>query len=383
MRLLHISDLHAGKRLHGYSQEADLAHVLTQVADVCRERSVDCVLVAGDVYDAAQPPDYAVALVDGFLADLAAAGVQVVVVPGNHDSAVRVGYGSSLLANSGVHVVGQLTGAVEPVVLQDAHGEVRVWPVPFVRPATVRAALGCDAASPTEALQAVVDAMDIDPAARNVCVAHQFVTAGSVGPERSESELSLGDTENVDVSVFDPFDYVALGHLHRPQRVGRDAVRYSGTPLKYSRSEAKGQKSMVLVELGEKRDGACDLSFELVPYEPLHDLRWAKGALEEIVSPEVVAAAPADDYVAVTLTDDAMPLDALGRLQEAYPNLLSLEHAPASMVEAGQAEVQVPDPGLDLAELFAEFFEAQRGHAMDGRQRAVLAECVALVEEGE
>ena len=145
MRLLHISDVHAGKRLHGYSQEEDLAHALAQVVDVCRERSVDCVLVAGDLYDTTQPPDYAVALVDGFLRGLAEAGVRVVAVPGNHDSAARVGFASPLLAASGVHVSGPLEGPVEPVVLADAHGEVRVWPVPFVRPATVRAALGCDA----------------------------------------------------------------------------------------------------------------------------------------------------------------------------------------------------------------------------------------------
>ncbi|MEY8437440.1 exonuclease SbcCD subunit D [Atopobiaceae bacterium 24-176] len=384
MRLLHVSDLHAGKRLHGYLQEEDLAHVLTQVVDVCRERSVDCVLVAGDIYDAAQPPDYAVALVDGFLRDLVSAGVQVVAVPGNHDSAARVGFASPLLAASGVYVAGPLKGPVEPVVFSDAHGEVRVWPVPFVRPATVRAALGCDAASPTEALGAVVETMGIDEAVRNVCVAHQFVTSGSVGPVRSESELSLGDADNVEVSVFDPFDYVALGHLHRPQKVGRETVRYSGTPLKYSRGEAKGSKSMVLVDLGEKRGpGDCDIAWELVPFEPLHDLRHVRGALEELVSPDVVDAAPADDYVAVTLTDDTLPLDALGRLQEAYPNLLSLEHAPASLAAAEEAQVRVPDSSLDLAGLFAEFFEVQRGHAMDDRQRAVLAECAALAKEGE
>lgn len=384
MRLLHISDVHAGKRLHGYSQEEDLAHALAQVADVCRERSVDCVLVAGDLYDTTQPPDYAVALVDGFLRSLAEAGVRVVAVPGNHDSAARVGFASPLLAASGVHVSGPLEGPVEPVVLTDAHGEVRVWPVPFVRPATVRAALGCDAASPTEALEAVVEVMGIDGSVRNVCVAHQFVTSGGVGPERSESELTLGDADNVEVSVFDPFDYVALGHLHRPQRVGRETVRYSGTPLKYSRGEAGGDKSMVLVDIGEKRGpGDCDLSFELVPFEPLHDVRWVRGTLEELVSPEVLALEPADDYVAVTLTDDTLPLDALGRLREAYPNLLSLEHVPASAAAAREAEVEVPGPGLDLEGLFASFFEAQRGHVMDDRQRAVLAECVALVGEGE
>ena len=242
MRLLHISDVHAGKRLHGYSQEEDLAHALAQVADVCRERSVDCVLVAGDLYDTTQPPDYAVALVDGFLRSLAEAGVRVVAVPGNHDSAARVGFASPLLAASGVHVSGPLEGPVEPVVLTDAHGEVRVWPVPFVRPATVRAALGCDAASPTEALAALVEAMGVDGSVRNVCVAHQFVTSGGVGPERSESELTLGDADNVEVSVFDPFDYVALGHLHRPQRVGQDTVRYSGTPLKYSPRRGRGRE---------------------------------------------------------------------------------------------------------------------------------------------
>ena len=255
MRLLHLSDLHAGKRVRGYSMEEELKSALAQVVKLCEDRAVDVVLLAGDLYDSAQSSDRAIDLIGSFLETLAEKSITVVATPGNHDSATRVGYGSKLLASRGVHVTGPLKAPVKPVVVSDEEGPVYIWPIPFVRPATVRAVLDVQADTYTLALRALIDAMNIDTTQRNVCVSHQFVTNGLVSPQRSESELSVGGTDNVDVSVYEPFDYVALGHLHRPQKVSRNTVRYAGSPVKYSVSEAAGEKSMVLVELGLKKDG--------------------------------------------------------------------------------------------------------------------------------
>lgn len=379
MRLLHLSDLHAGKRVRGYSMEEELVHALDQALKLCEDRAVDVVLLAGDLYDSAQSSDRAIDLIGSFLESLAEKNVTVVATPGNHDSATRVGYGSRLLATRGVHVTGPLKEPVKPVMVSDEEGPVYIWPIPFVRPAVVRGVLDVEADTYTLALKALIDAMDIDTSQRNVCVSHQFVTNGLVSPQRSESELSVGGTDNVDVAAYEPFDYVALGHLHRPQAVARDTVRYAGSPVKYSVSEAANDKSMVLVELGPKKDGVCETSIELVPIEPLHDLRKICGPLEDLVSPDVLASAPADDYVYVTLTDDAMPLDALGRLREAYPNLMGFE----LQLEA-DAEDELPlmpvETEASMEALFGEFFELQTGQPLSLEQRSVVEACIESLE---
>ncbi|BCV19266.1 exonuclease SbcCD subunit D [Leptogranulimonas caecicola] len=379
MRLLHLSDLHAGKRVRGYSMEEELKSALAQVVKLCEDRAVDVVLLAGDLYDSAQSSDRAIDLIGSFLETLAEKSITVVATPGNHDSATRVGYGSKLLASRGVHVTGPLKAPVKPVVVSDEEGPVYIWPIPFVRPATVRAVLDVQADTYTLALRALIDAMNIDTTQRNVCVSHQFVTNGLVSPQRSESELSVGGTDNVDVSVYEPFDYVALGHLHRPQKVSRNTVRYAGSPVKYSVSEAAGEKSMVLVELGLKKDGVCATSIELVPIEPVHDLRKICGPLEELLSPEVLASAPADDYVYVTLTDDAMPLDAMGRLREAYPNLMGLE-LQAEIDAEDELPLMPVEAEASLEALFGEFFELQTGHSMSPEQVAVVEASVESLE---
>lgn len=379
MRLLHLSDLHAGKRVHGYSMEEELRFALDQALKLCEDRAVDVVLLAGDLYDNVQPSERAVDLIGGFLEALAKKSIAVVATPGNHDSATRVGYGSTLLASRGVHVTGPLKESIKPVTISDEDGPVYFWPIPFVRPSVVRSALGVEADTYTLALKALIDAMDIDTSQRNVCVSHQFVTNGLVSPQRSESELNVGGTDNVDVAVYEPFDYVALGHLHRPQAVARETVRYAGSPVKYSVSEAAGEKSMVLVDLGPKKDGTCVISTELVPIKPIHDLRKICGPLEELVRPEVLASAPSDDYVYVTLTNDSIPLDAMARLREAYPNLMGFE----LQVEV-DADDELPlmpvEAEASMEALFGEFFELQTGQSLTPEQRSVVETCIESLE---
>ena len=374
MRLLHIADLHIGKRVCEFPMLEDQRHVLGQVVDLLRERSVDALLVAGDLYDKSLPSAEAVALVDWFLSEVAATGVPAVVIPGNHDAAERVAYAGGLLGRQGIHVAPVYDGHIEPVELEDEHGPVRVWPIPFLRPPVVRHFFpDAEVADYTDALRVAIGACELDGSARNVAVAHQFVTAGGVEPERSDSEVSVGGLDNADVSVFDPFCYVALGHIHRPQRVGRDAVRYAGSILKYSFSEAAGSKSAALVELGAPGE---EPQVELVPLAPLHDLREVRGPLDALTSPEVVAAADAEDYLHVVLTDEHPAVDAMARLRAVYPNVMGIEYdnARTRAQGLGAADFAPADDDATPLELFGRFYEKQNGEALTEAQRALVTE---------
>ena len=254
MRLLHVSDLHIGKRLNGVSLLDDQRHILRQILDIAKQRQAKALLIAGDIYDKASPSAEAVTVFDAFLTDVVAAGLRVLAIPGNHDSAERIAYAQGLLESQGVCFPPVYAGEVERVVLEDEWGDVAFWLLPFLKPGDVRryfpdVEIGGDYSA---ALRAVLGACEIDANVRNVVLSHQLVTAYGVSPDRADDEIKLGGIDNVDVSVYDAFDYVALGHVHRPQRVGRDTVRYSGSPLKYSFSEARYNKSVVLVDLGEK-----------------------------------------------------------------------------------------------------------------------------------
>lgn len=247
MKLMHLSDLHLGKRVNEFSMLEDQRYILNQILELARREQVDGVLIAGDVYDKSVPSAEAVSLLDDFLVALAEDGRQVLLISGNHDSPERMAFGGRLMRSSGIHIAPVYNGRVEPVCLEDQYGPVRVYLLPFVKPAHIRRYFP-DAAieSYTDALRIAVEAMDLDSSLRNLLVTHQFVT----GAARCDSEeLSLGGSDNVDGAVFDPFDYVALGHIHSPQRVGRETMRYCGTPLKYSFSEIGQKKSATLIQL--------------------------------------------------------------------------------------------------------------------------------------
>lgn len=389
MKLLHVSDLHIGKSVCEFSMLEDQRHVLEQVIGLVGERRVDAVLVAGDLYDRSTPSASAVALVDWFLQQLAATGVPAIITAGNHDSAERVAYVSGLLARQGIHVSPVYDGHIEPVRLTDEFGPVDVWPIPFLQPATVRHYFPDEKIGDyTDAMRVVINARElrvVDDAGarvRNVCVAHQFVTSGGSAPERCASELSLGGMDNVDASVFDPFDYVALGHVHGAQRVGRDAVRYSGSILKYSLSEWRGSKSVTIVDLGEP---GSEPAIELVPLKPLHDLRRVRGPLERLVSSEVADAAGTsrEDYLYAVLTDENPVVDALARLREVYPNVMSLEYDNARTRAAGvTSDAPIADESeASPLELFCDFYEMQNGSELTDAQRSVVIDELKKIEE--
>ena len=378
MKLIHLSDLHLGKRVNEFSMIDDQRHVLDQILRVIDAERPDAVLIAGDVYDKPVPTAEAVALLDWFLVELSGRQLQVFVISGNHDSAERMAFGGRLMEQSGVHLAPVYDGTVARWTLTDEHGLVHLYLLPFVKPVHVRRCFPeREIETYTDAVAAAVEAMDVDPAARNVLVTHQFVT----GAARCESEeVSVGGADNVDASVFDGFDYVALGHLHGPQTVGRETVRYCGTPLKYSFSEAHHKKSVTVVELGEKGTVAV----RTVPLTPRRDLVELRGAYEEVTRRDFYEGnGYQDSYVHITLTDEEDVPDALGKLRLIYPYLMKLDYDNQRTHATG-----VGDEGGDLQrkspmELLEEFYELQNGQPMGQEQRQFAQQLMERIWEGD
>ena len=364
MKLIHLSDLHLGKRVNEFSMLEDQQYILTEILQIIDREKPDGVMIAGDVYDKSVPSAEAVALLDDFLVRLAKRDLQVFLISGNHDSPERMAFGGRIMAQSGVHLAPVYDGKVSPITLTDEYGPVNLYLLPFLKPAHVRRCFPeREILTYTDALAAAIEAMGGDPAQRNGLVTHQFVT----GAARCDSEeISVGGTENVDVSVFGPFDYVALGHIHGPQQVGRETVRYCGTPLKYSFSEAKHQKSVTVVELGEK--GA--VSVRTVPLTPMRDLAELRGTYEELTFRGFYdGTSYPRDYVHITLTDEEDIPDAVSKLRIIYPNLMKLDYD-NKRTRAGIILEGAEDQQRSPLELLEEFYEKQNGQPMGEEQRA-------------
>ena len=359
MRFIHIADLHLGKRFKEYSFLEDQKAVLGQIASAVEKHRPDAVFIAGDVYDRAVPPPEAVTMFDEFLCSLAGLGTQVFIISGNHDSPERIAFGSALMDLSGVHLSPVYDGRLKRHTVKDEYGEVDIYMLPFVRPSTVRALFeGEDIATYTDSVKACIKAADIDfENRRNILLSHQFVTGGSV----CDSEMLVGGLENVDGSVYDGFDYVALGHLHGCQSVkGDDRLHYSGTPLKYSLSEVSHKKSITVGTLGA--DGELELKYEYL--QPLRDMRIISGEYENVIKE------PSEDYVHVSLTDKQRIIGAGDMLRVYFPNLLSWNY------ESLEQQLDMPIPvlknheGRDPEEVFAELFELINGKQMSSEQRS-------------
>ena len=364
MKLIHLSDLHLGKRVNEFSMLEDQQYILTEILQIIDREKPDGVMIAGDVYDKSVPSAEAVALLDDFLVRLAKRDLQVFLISGKHDSPERMAFGGRLMAQSVVRLAPVYDGKVRPITLTDEYGRVNLYLLPFLKPAHVRRCFPeREILTYTDALAAAIEAMGVDTAQRNVLVTHQFVT----GAARCDSEeISVGGTDNVDVSVFEPFDYVALGHIHGPQQVGRETVRYCGTPLKYSFSEAKHQKSVTVVELGEK--GA--VSVRTVPLTPMRDLAELRGTYEELTFRGFYdGTSYPRDYVHITLTDEEDIPDAVSKLRIIYPNLMKLDYD-NKRTRAGIVLEGAEDQQRSPLELLEEFYEKQNGQPMGEEQRA-------------
>ena len=377
MKFIHLSDLHLGKRVNEYSMLEDQEYILKKIINIIDDEAPDGVIIAGDVYDKSIPSAEAVQLFDDFLTRLAGRKLQVFVISGNHDSPERMAFGSRLMAQSGIHISEVYSGTVEPFTLTDAHGEVNVYMLPFVKPVHVRRFFEEEIESYTDAMRVAISGMNLDKSARNVLITHQFVT----GAARSESEdISVGGSDNVDASVFEDFDYVALGHIHGPQNCGTEKVRYCGTPLKYSFSEACDNKSVTVVELGEKGS----LSLRTVPLQPMRDMVEIKGKYADITLKSFYENTTyQEDYVHVTLTDEEDVVDAIGKLRAIYHNLMKIDYdnkrtRSVSEIE-GATDVETKKP----IELFSDFYELQNNQPMTDEQRAFVESLIEQIWEEE
>lgn len=382
MKFIHISDLHIGKRVHEKSLLDEQVHILNQICDITEKHRPDAILIAGDVYDKAVPSGEAVLLFDEFLTRLSALTGHIFIISGNHDSAERISFGARLMDSKGVHLSPVYDGTVRPLTLSDTYGETDIYMLPYIRPAIVRHFLPdeekAEVTSYDDAVRKAIAGMDIDHGRRNILITHQFVTDAV----RSESEdVNVGGLDNVDASAFECFDYVALGHLHRPQDCGNECIRYCGSPLKYSFSEVEDVKTATIVTLNEK--GSVVREFE--PLVPLHDWHDLRGTYEELSSRDFYAGKPwTEDFVRITLTDEQDVPDAIGKLRSIYHNLLELRYdnkrtrAGMTVVEGGvRTEEKTP------LELFEELYERQNGDGMTSQQQDYLSEMIAKIREEE
>lgn len=376
MKLIHISDLHLGKRVNEFSMIEDQQYILKKIVNIVDAEQPDGVLIAGDVYDKSVPSAEAVELFDDFLVRLSKRGIKTFVISGNHDSPERLSFGGRLMDVSGVYIAPVYHGEVKPIRLTDDCGAVDIYLLPFVKPAHVRRWFPDEEiASYTDALRTAIAHMEIDRDVRNILVTHQFVT----GAARSESEeISVGGADNVDASVFDGFDYVALGHLHGPQNIGGERIRYCGTPLKYSFSEAQHQKSVTVVEMGEKGSRAV----RTVPLEPKRDMVELRGTYEELTAKSYYdGTSYREDYVHITLTDEEDIPDAVSRLRVIYRNLMKLSYdnrRTRHRAEISGAEDVEKKTPLDL---FSEFYALQNGTPPTEEQSEFLSGLIESVWE--
>ena len=377
MRFLHLSDLHLGKRVNEFSMLEDQAYILKEILNIIDEQKVEAVLIAGDVYDKVIPSAEAVRLLDDFLTRLAARELPVFLISGNHDSAERVAFGSRLMSSRQIYLSPVFESDVEPITVSDRYGEINIYMLPFVKPSLVKRVYPEEEIiTYQDAVNAAVQHMQIDTDKRNILLAHQFVT----GAARCDSEeMSVGGLDDVDAAIFDGFDYVALGHLHGPQKIGKETVRYSGTPLKYSFSEANHKKAAVIVDMEEKGT----VNIQQIPLVPKHDMREIRGTYMEVTALDFYKDMKTDDYLHITLTDEEDIPDAIGKLRTIYPNIMKLSYdnlrTRAAVTVRGTAEVEEKSP----MELLKEFYELQNNQPMTDEQEEIARGMMEEIWEDE
>ena len=375
MKFFHLSDLHIGLKLINRDLREDQEYIFEQIIRLAKEQQPDAMVIAGDIYDKAVPSAEAVKLFDEMLTRLVSINLPIFVISGNHDSAERIGFGSDILSAAKVYMSRVYNGNLQKIELEDDYGKINVYLLPFIKPATVKNIYKeAEIKDYDDALEYVLSQEKIDKTKRNVIVSHQFVT----GALRSESEeVSVGGLDNVSVENYEAFDYVALGHIHRAQQMGRESARYAGTLLKYSFSEEKHNKSMTIVDLKEKGN----IEIKEIPVKPLHDLKTIKGKFSKITSEEFYKELKKEDYYRAVLTDEDDILNAIGKLKSIYPNLMSMEYdntrtrsySVVDNVETGETKSPL--------DYFEEFFEKQNGRKMSEKQRNYLLEILGEARE--
>ncbi len=378
MKFIHLSDLHIGKRVNEYLMLEDQEYILSQILDIIDANGIESVIIAGDIYDKSVPSAEAVELFDKFLTSLLKRQLPTFIISGNHDSPERIAFANQIMRDSKIYMSPVYNGKVEPIVLNDGFGELNVYMLPFIKPAHVRRYYpDTEINSYTDAIKIATDNMNVDTSKRNLIITHQFVT----GADRTESEdISVGGSDNVDVSVFDAFDYVALGHIHRAQKCTRDTVRYSGTPLKYSFSEANDIKTVTLVDFKSKND----ILLDFIELKPLRDLKEIKGKYDDIMQKSFYEDTTyQSDYMHITLTDEEDIPNAVGKLHTVYKNLMKLDYDnKRTRINAAldtDFDVETKSP----LTLFAEFFALQNNNELSDEQKDYMQALIEQIWEEE
>ncbi len=382
MKILHLADMHIGKVVLEQSMLEDQKYMLNQIVEKIKEEKIELVLISGDVYDRSVPPSDAVTCLSNFLKVLIKdLKIKVCMIAGNHDSKERLGFGSEIFADDGLFISANYNGLLDKVELEDEYGKINVYMLPYIKPVEIRGFFEeKEISTYHDAVKAVIEKEEINKKERNIILSHQFVTAGNEEPERSDSEtLTLGGTENVDVSCYKDFDYVALGHIHGPQRIGRDTARYAGTMLKYSFSEVNQKKSLAVIEFKEKE---C-LDINLIPLKPIRDMRVIKGPIEELIKEENYKGTNREDYIRAIITNEEPVYDAIGQIKKVYPNTLRLDIENSKMNSSIEKELSNLDniKKKDEVELFNEFYNFQHNQNLNETQLDIVKEVVKEVKK--
>lgn len=377
MKFIHLSDLHLGKRVNEYSMIEDQEYILDRIIEIIDAEAPDAIVIAGDVYDRSIPTAEAVMLLDSFISNIAERRITTLIISGNHDSQERIAFGSKLMEGSGVLFSRVYDGRLQHMSLCDAYGRVNFYMLPFIKPAHVKRFFENEIEDYTDAVRVALSVEDIDTSERNVLITHQFVT----GSKRSESEeISVGGSDNVDVSVFEDFDYVALGHLHSPQFCSSQTVRYCGSPLKYSFSEANDKKSVTVVEMGEKGNTVI----REIPLLPLRDLVRLRGDYNSLMLRSFYETTSyTTDYVHITLTDEEDVPDAIGRMRIIYKNLMKLDYDNTRTGAMGNIEALAEADEKTPIELFSALYEMQNNKPMTDEQIGIVEKIIEEVWEEE
>ncbi len=375
MKIMHLSDLHIGKKVNEYSMLQDQVYILKEILHIIDDEKVETVIIAGDVYDRSLPPNEALELFDEFLYQLSSRNVNVFVISGNHDSPERISYGGRMMTENKIFLSPVYDGNVKPITLNDDYGEVNFYLLPFVRPADIRRYFPDEnIENYTDAVKVAIDNMNVDFSERNILVTHQFVT----GAELSESEdIIVGGTDNVSGEVFDGFDYVALGHIHREQTVGKDNIRYCGTPLKYSFSETKNIKSVTILDFNDKGN----IEYSKIPLTPLRDMREIRGTYYELTLKSNYESTNTEDYLHITLTDEEDIPDAIGKLRSIYPNIMKLDYDNLRTRGSGTVDAIENIESKSPFELFADLFKQQNNQDMSEEQEEIMRNLIDKIWE--
>lgn len=375
MKIMHLSDLHIGKKVNEYSMLQDQIYILKEILQIIDDEKVETVIIAGDVYDRSLPPNEALELFDEFLYQLSGRNVNVFVISGNHDSPERISYGGRMMTENKIFLSPVYDGNVKPITLNDDYGEVNFYLLPFIRPADIRRYFPDEnIENYTDAVKVAIDNMNVDFSERNILVTHQFVT----GAELSESEdIIVGGTDNVSGEVFDGFDYVALGHIHREQTVGKDNIRYCGTPLKYSFSEAKHIKSVTILDFNDKGN----IEYSKIPLTPFRDMREIRGTYYELTLKSSYESTNTEDYLHITLTDEEDIPDAIGKLRSIYPNIMKLDYDNLRTRGSGTVDAIENIESKSPFELFADLFKQQNNQDMSEEQEEIMRNLIDKIWE--